>query len=573
MTDLANLGLTKEELLLHSEYLNAVEEARIGKPARYVEFQWPGIILDKFQWDIVRCTAAPEIRDIYVKGNTGCGKGCATAIAIVMYYDIWPDARVLLTSSSVEHAQRVMFAEVCKWLRRATFTPKGRVLAESVGENGEHIMKVVNPDTDEGFSGFHGVHVLFSFDEGTAVSDARYDMSYTQSKKFIVTANSRTLAGSFRLAFGRSEPDKTQTIMAQYGPRRLITVDGADCLNVREKRLSQQVGPLGGIQIGDRFYEPGERITDEDYEKVKPIIPGQTAYDEFQSLLAHPDPFRVRVFAHAQFPDEDPETQLIPSSWLEPHCEYWAKHCKSGKWADDIDEMVPVNAFGLDPSASLGGDETILACGGQKGCRELFGRKFAKTSEVGRWVLTKVEQRYGISLESGTYPIAVDCDGLGKGVSDYLTDRGVWVIEIRGNMQSEADPARYWNLRTECYGELAKRLSPDDIYADMPFAIPNDGKLKEELCASEKEFPGHDGLKFRLTPKDARGRKDVISVKDRIGRSPDRSDSLAYLYAAVRVSKETSMIAAQLDPETYQVTPGWPLIDSPLPTDDRQGRQ
>jgi hypothetical protein len=567
--------MSQEEIERHLRYLEAVDAARAGDPQKYVEFQWPGVILDVHQWDILFCISSKEIASCWSKGATATGKSTAAAMAAVMFFDIWPDAKIRVTSSSMEHAKQVMFDEICRWAKRATYRPKGEILQESIRDSEIHKIHLVNPADEESFAGFHGEHTLFIFDEGTAIDDGRYKIAFTQAKKMIVLGNPRTLAGAFRDAFGNIDPDTTQTIKSQQGLRRLITVDGANCMNVRKKCLEKPVGPLGGIDIGSRHYDQGDTIPDEDYDKVKPIIPGQLCYDKFISMCADPDPFRVRVFARAMFPEEDPETQLFLPSWFSRHIAYWEacfRKFPSTKQVVDrfdmereavrcpecgapnllkctcmLDKLIPVVAFGLDVSSSITGDETILAAGGKYGCRALLGKHYAKTSDTARWVLDVAEDRYGISLETGAFPVAIDVIGPGKGVADHLTDRGVQVLENRGNATALVDPQRYANLRAEVYALMAKRLDPVDTFAEIPFALPPDAKLREELAAPEREPVGHDGFKFAITPKDSGGKKDVRSVKQRIGRSPDRADALCYLWQAVRSTEEVGMLINQLD--------------------------
>jgi hypothetical protein len=582
-SDLSALGLTQQELDLYLEYSEAIEAARSGDPAKYVVFQWPGVTLDLFQWDILYSLVNPEIRDIYTKGNTGCGKGAASGIGIVLHYDIYPDSKTRITSKSVEHARDIMFAEAAKWFRAARFRPKGDLLKESIWDNDQHLVTLVNPDRIEGFSGFHGVHTFFVFDEGTAISDDKYTMAYTQAKKLLVNGNSRTLCGAYRSAFRQEgiDPDVTQTVLGLHGPRRLITIDGADCMNVREKRLDSPTAPIGGIEIGGRYYERGQSIPPEDYAKVQPIIPGQTCYNKYIAMLNDPDPFVVQVLAKAKFPDEDPEKQLILGSWLDRHCSYWSACMFKGSVdpltlgrADlekipcpvcgaqnvrfcpcTIDELIPVEAFGLDVALSLTGDETILSSGGRLGVRRLFPGRYRRTSDLGKWVIDTIEENFGISLETGCFPIAVDCDGIGKGTGDWLEERGCQRIEIKGNATPLVDPQRYANLRTECYGLMSKRLSPLDKMADRPFALPFDAKLKEELCAPEKIPIGNDGLKFRITPKDSRGGDDIISIKKRLGRSPDRADAVCYLYQGILTVDDAAAVAMQIDPTIWQPRP------------------
>jgi hypothetical protein len=150
-------------------------------------------------------------------------------------------------------------------------------------------------------------------------------------------------------------------------------------------------------------------------------------------------------------------------------------------------------------------------------------------------VLAIAREQYGIDLTLGRVPVTVDMDGLGVGVGDQLRQKNVWVIDFKGNATSQVDPRTYVNLRAEAYATLGRRLNPDDRCHGIPWAIPASESLRQELCAPEKIY-GTDGLRFGLTPK-TRGpdREDIVTVKEKLGRSPDEADSVVYLWHAVRI--------------------------------------
>lgn len=539
-----------------------------------------GVILDDFQRDILVSLFDPKIREVFVKGNTGCGKGGAAAIAICLYYIVWPDSKTVITRDSHDKAVKVMFAEVAKWWRRMAFCPvKAQLQAEGIvdPDRREHHVMVANPATDEGFSGVHAPHVLHVYDEATApVLEARYNLTETQATKHLALANPRTTSGKFRNAFPPDDPDRTQTVLGPKGYRRCITVGGLDCINVRRKRLENPVAPPRGIDIDGTHYRHGEAIPPDDYAKVRPIIPGQTCYDTFIGLTSNPDPDFVRVFAHGKFPAEDAEKQVILGSWLrEPNDRHtrWRQLWErtEGHWLRRLlEESLPVECFGLDVAASKSGDETVLAAGGRRGVRALHHAQFADTMRTAGWVLSTARGEYGIDLTCGGVPIAIDYDGgYGMGVGDRLREQGVLVIEIRGNATPEANAHRYRNKRAECYGELGLRLDPnrggDAFEVELPeadagveetdadvepnraawdalpvFMLPDDQRLREELTAPEKLY-GSDGIKFGLTPKEPvpGQRVKVESIKERLGRSPDSADAVAYMYrAAVTVGAD-----------------------------------
>jgi len=546
--------------------INEVERVRrLGEAARWelarrkalrgdvidlVLLQWPGIVLDDWQKRELCEFFRPEVRDCFIKGNTGCGKGAFTAIVVCVYFYLHDDATVILTRDSEATARKILLAEVKKWFLRMANRPDAMILTDSIREPGargeQHFVRVSNPKSGEGFSGVHGPHVLFVFDEATAdVLEDRYSLADTQATKFLCLANPRTMAGNFRKAFPLGSVDITQTIPGPFGLRRLVTIGGQDCLNVREKRLEKPVAPTGGIEIGDRLFAAGESIPEEYFEQVKPIIPGQTCYDTWVGLTQNPDPHFVACFAHGRFPDEDPEKRLFSSVWFADHQAFharfnnvWERMKRRYRPRKILNGYFPVEGAGLDVAASSDGDDSCLTVGGRKGIRKLFTVKFSKTDKLVDWVIETFDDQFGIDITRERIPVAVDVDGVGKGVGDMLTRKGVWVVEIHSGATSEVDPLRYANKRAEAYGEFARRLDLAGDYAGQVFAIPG-GKegdaLIEELMAHEKLFVAKDATRFRVTPKSPiPGVKDVISVKQKIGHSPDRSDSVVYFYRALQ---------------------------------------
>lgn len=281
-----------------SELETAIRQARSGQIRPYVELQWPEAVLDDWQWDILESLFDLTIRRVFVKGNTGCGKGAAAGIACCTYFHIWNDAKIIITRDSVRTAQKIAFGEVDKWWRKMRFKPPGKLLTSGVFDNNQHSISLANPQHIEGFRGAHSPHVFFWFDEATAPNlEDKYKLANTQAKKFLALSNPSTLSGTFRDSFPVVNPDKTQTIIDQYGNTRCITVSGWECTNVKEKCLEQPVAPIGGIKISDNYYPHGSPIAADDFEKVQPRIPGQTCYDEFMALLNDADPLIRNVYA------------------------------------------------------------------------------------------------------------------------------------------------------------------------------------------------------------------------------------------------------------------------------------
>lgn len=535
----------------------AIRQARSGHIRPYVNIQWPEAVLDDWQWDILESMFDPTIRRVFVKGNTGCGKGAAAGIACCAYFHIWDDAKIIITRDSVRTAQKIAFGEVDKWWRKMRFKPPGKLLTSGVFDTNQHSISLANPQHIEGFRGAHSPHVLFWFDEATAPNlEDKYKLANTQAKKFLALSNPSTLSGTFRESFPIVDPDKTQTIIDQFGKTRCITVSGWECTNVKEKCLEQPVAPIGGIEIAGTYYSHGSPIAENDFQLVRPRIPGQTCYDEFMSLLNDADPLIRNVYALGKFPDQDPEKQVILPGWLLEPVKFWTRWNRLSLRAREqshlfalklLEQILPVESFGLDVAASRYGDTSVLAVGGQYGIRAIHECQFSDTQQTMCWVLDTA-QTYGIDLSQGIVPIGIDWGGgYGNAVGDPLKKRNVHVIEIHGNATSILDSKKYANKRAELYGETARRLDPAGDFRMMPFALPDNQRLKEELVAPEKIYAGHDGEKFYITPKGRRGSDANYNGKtlhERLGRSPDRADAVVYCLSALRNQRRRQLMVA-----------------------------
>lgn len=538
MFDRTQLKLLKDASL-QARCEQAKRRARCGNPFDYVQLQWPelqiredereffagDLRIDTFQADIIHTAFQSDITEIFIKGCTKPGKGFAVAVVANLWFDVFPESRVILCSDRIEHAQNVMFAEIAALRTRMQHPGHGKIQVRGVADSPKHYMTIANPQTGEGFSGQHGPQTLFIFDEATAVPEDLYENAKKQARLIIALSTPRTMSGWFRRAFPADSPDETQSILTTFGKRHCVTVGGSECMNVRHRRLEKPFAPVGGIEICGKQFDQGHRIPDALLPAIRPIIPNQLDYARYRDIVSHPDPHKRAVYGEGKFPTEDAQLQVILGSWLKRHEEAWK----------EIRGDVSVEAFGLDVAASLHGDETILAAGGSAGLRNLHALQEADTMQTVAWVLALAREQYGIDLTSGETPVAIDMDGLGKGVGDRLSEQGVHVVEIRGGRPADVEPNTYANKRAENYGELARRLDPAGPWGSEPWPISPDPMLRAELVAHEKVY-GSDGLRFRLTPKDRQpgGTFKGETLREKLGRSPDRADAVAYLYAAVR---------------------------------------
>lgn len=573
----APLKDAKSILTFELEY--AREQARNGNPFMLIKLQWPDLVikdpidlyffkkhcqrtehldlrLDDKQCHFISQVFNRQNKEVAIKGCTSPGKGFATALCINVWYDIWDQDRIILISPTVEHAKTIMFAEVSKIRRRMKHvSPKVGVFTESIKDSGceSHILQILNPDGGEGISGAHGKNTLYVFDESSSIPNELIENARSPARLIIAISNPRTLSGWFYDLYPKVDPDADRCFVDRGIPRAVVTFGGSDCINVKARRLNDpSYAPPGGIQIellnGTFEVVPeGVPIPKHLVPYVRALIPAQLDIAKYRAFKQIKDLNEVAWRVDGKFPPEDLEYQVIPPSWLSKPVELWKK-----EW-----ESIEVTAFGLDLAQSTDGDSTILMAGGWKGIKHIMETKKNTTIETLNWLRTCAAQ-LGVDLFSGEAPIAVDAIGAGGArFCETLEEAGCNVIRCVGNAASDINPYLYLNKRAELYGELGHRLSPESDHLD-PFMIPDDAKLHEEFAAHEKIFDT-TGNKFRLTPKspNSKDRDSGVrlqTVKEKIGRSPDRSDAAVLCYAAIRESAEVGKCFEQFDPSKLAIS-------------------
>lgn len=269
-----------------------------------------------------------------------------------------------------------------------------------------------------------------------------------------------------------------------------------------------------------------------------PLVPGGEFYNAFTTRRADYETYTISAFDTPNFTGEEvpPRVaeQLIDRSYVEEH-EYW----KGGPlWdarilgnfpsttEDTVCSLLAVELAQkreLEPSkrpkltrvgcdvARFGSDETVISTRLDQRIRIVKayqGRDLMQT--VGQIIDTakKVER------QTKRFPeIIVDDDGVGGGVTDRLREQGFEVVAF-GASREPMEKTEYPNARSESWHSFAEQLPSFDLDAD-------------EQLAADLTAP-----RYKL---DSQGRRVVEpkeQTKKRIGRSPDRADSVLLLAVA-----------------------------------------
>lgn len=579
----------------HAAKLEAArEKCRRGNPFPLMAMQWPELVvddpaemqffepcasgnepidddpclrIDRWQRLIALAFFDDTIREIYIKGCTGAGKGGIVAMCVCLLYDVNDLLRLSFTGPKFEHTFKGIFGETFQWFKRMRFPQTTGQGTTTIASSQRHYIAIQNPPRGKQGEDFSGQHsqdprgTWAVFDEASAAEDTWIENAEKNSFKIVALSNPRVVVGYFRQAFlplGKDE-NNTGICIGKLGRRLCVTIGGKDCLNVRHNRVKLPVAPPDGIVIDGVQYAPFAPLPAHHFQKVKSLIPGQMDATQFHAACNNPVAAKVRCFAHGMFPDEDPDAQVILSGWLPRHVAEWTQA--------DSGFGVPVNAFGLDVARSLEGDCSCLTAGSGAGIAVQYKEKFATYPEIADWVSRTARERHGIDLFAGNHPICVDITGgYGAGVSDWLRRAGVWVIESNSSWTALVVPSLYQGLRTELYALLGRRLSPLDVYANEPFALPDDPELLADLSAAYRTW-SKDLTRFRLMDK------HVIAAS--LGRSPDKGDSAALLFMAVREQEQlndyfamtSGDLIAQAGGQEYKAREGVPVPPSRNPKD------
>jgi len=460
---------------------------------------------------------------------------------------VFDPCRINVTSETFRHAVDNLFGEIVMWRKRMASPSRGDIVTSRINDTERHYMTVLNPSPyggGEAFSGMHSEMTVYWFDEASAVPETHYTNALKNCRKIFALANPRITEGWFRDMFkplrgndGTKEEklareNTTGYCIGRKGRRYCCTIASSICLNVRERRLKDPVSPNRGIDIEGVYYEPGAFIPDDDFKKVKALLPGQIDLSQHESIIdTSKETWEVECYAHAAFPSEDPIRQAILASCLEFHIAAYRRN---------KDTPQPITCFGLDVARSKSGDDSCLTAGNDAGVVKQHRWKDDSNVRHVKRILKIAKEHHGANLRDGNYPVCIDMGGgYGGGVADRLRELGVWVIEMHPSGSATTSPI-YANARAEWYLLLSRRLDPSDNWQGFPFAIPDDSNLVDELTAPVKILKPNG--RYQLESKE--------TIAKRLGRSPDSGDSLVCFFRAVfeRYALLERMLAGTADP-------------------------
>ena len=451
-------------------------------------------------WTEPICIIAEELLispKIVVPAGHAVGKTHGVA-GIAIWWLSTRKTKVVTTAPTWRQVKDLIWRELRSQHRRANKMLPGKPITTSWDVEEDWFATGISTNDPTRFQGYHDEDLLVILDEACGV------------EKFIWESIEDGLAvseGNRILAIGNpTDPTGRFAQVCRASDWKKFVLSCLDHPNVKSGKSTIK-GAVTKRWVEERIHKwcvPFTQLTDDE-------LPADAF--EYNDVIYIPnDLFRVRVLG--QFPIEG-GAQVIPLSFI------WH--------AFNRDPKEPMGALemGLDV-ARFGDDMSVLTIGTENGVvLKIDPWQGARTTEtVGRvryWI-GDLTPKYGRVSH-----IAVDSIGLGSGVVDQLAEENYPVLDVNV-ARKPYDQEAYTNLRDELYFLLAEEFRVGGI--DLSRCYMNEETLTEELAS----------ITFDYTPKGQRKVAPKALIKEKIGRSPDFSDSLM-LFNAFR---EAGFIKAEV---------------------------
>jgi hypothetical protein len=263
------------------------------------------------------------------------------------------------------------------------------------------------------------------------------------------------------------------------------------------------------LETGDPIKIGGELVV----PKSRTFIPAKVDDNPYymstgykSTLQALPEPLRSKMLSgDFKAGREDDPFQVIPTLWVEIAQERWRMTPRPG---------VPLTQLGVDVARG-GNDKTVISPRFDVWFGEQHVYPGSATPDGDR------VRDLVIAHRSSDCNVVVDVVGVGSSPFDSLRKViGAKAFGFNGaakaneRARDKSGMLKFYNLRAQAYWALREALDPAN---KALICLPPDPELKRDLCAAHWELT-LQGIK--IEPKD--------DITKRIGRSPDKADSLVY---------------------------------------------
>lgn len=483
-----------------------------------------GVYLDDQQKEILR--SVQFNKKTSVKSGTARGKDFVAAVAALCFLYLTPgfdeegklvdNTKVALTAPTDRQIGNIMMPEVSRIYHRMVANGfgflSGRLQAYGIKTDYEEWFLTgfkADEHNHEAWSGFHAVNTCFIVTEASGIDET------------IFNAIEGNLQGNSRLLIVFNDNNGTGYAAAsQKKPGwAKFRLDSLNAPNVLEKRIVIP-GQVDWNWVNDKVYEWCTVINPADFLEAE----GDFWWENEKGKLCYRpnDLFRVKVRGMAP---KVSHGALVPLEWIEAANRRWRLQ-QEQKW-----KITKPLRLGVDV-AGMGRDSSgfcprygnyvpafeMVHSGGTANHMEIVG----KTKNI----LAANTDKF-----AGLYPSAyIDTIGEGAGVYSRLIELGlerVHSVKFSEGADWNGDKLKdrtgqyeFLNMRAYLFWCVREWLDP---ICNTGAALPEDDELTQELTEIQWKFRSDGSI--QIEPKE-----EIIK---RIGRSPDKSDSLANTFYPV----------------------------------------
>ncbi len=377
-----------------------------------------------------------------------------------------------------------------------------------------------NEDDKHGYQG--QAHDLKAFDEVCQFTESqfRYICGWNRTTKqgqrcrVVATGNPPTTPeGYWVKEYWGPWLDPTFPDPAEPGELRWATTDPATGKTIWVDEDWSKVDEATGETI-----HPRSRTFIPALTKDNPFLDG----DYIATIAAMPEPLRSQLmYGDFNVAEKDQANQVIPTAWVRE---------AQKRWTPTPPEGARMLTMGAD-IAQGGDDETVgspLYAGGYFGEQIVEpGTNTPGGPEASALLVSHLRNGAQVNVDMG--------GGYGQSTYDHLQANGILCFQMIPSGKSEetvtleqtehnsggsAEPIHFVNKRAEWHWKFREALDPKN---NPEIALPPDERMVADLCAPT----------WKLTPRGIQI-ESKEQVKKRLGRSPDRGESILLAHGEAR---------------------------------------
>lgn len=477
---------------------------------------------ENYTEDVVRVMESVRDNPVTIaKSANATGKSHGAARIAAWFYKCFPGAQVYTTAAPPErNLRKILWGEIGSLVEKHPhvfaddrITQDLNIQRDSLSFiTGVTIPMAGTPEQREAkFSGKHAPYLLFIVDEGDAVPPEVYKgIESCMSGGFarlLVMFNPRGEYGPVA-QMEKKKLGHVVSLSALVHPNVVLGDDyirGAVNRETTVRRINEWCRPLA----------PDEKPDNECFELPR-YLRGETARslsgEQFPPLPAgwfkviNPAFFYMVL---GQYPPQS-ETQLISRAWVDSAVSRWHTYVAT------YGERPPVYSCiaGLD-IAEFGKDWNVLTL-----------RHGSYVPQQERWQgldtdATAIKAHGRLASLGYPYTVNADATGIGSGVAPRMQRLGsvATSVKVASSPTYSTEQGEFFQLRDQLWWSAREWLR-DEANHPSSAMLPPDDELIEELTTPMYAIKNG---KIRVTDKD--------TMKEMLGRSPDKADSLCLTFA------------------------------------------